>query len=118
MVFWIFLVIALLLTATFALQSLAMYLCTGIRRRRKAHEGVPHGVLLPEIIALEAQFFLAPKRALAEARELLAAAGASPDCLAKVADQASFSQALQQSQAMILCQSAAVARAARTVPLK
>jgi hypothetical protein len=114
MVFWVFLVIALLLTAGFALQSLVMYVVSGIRRRRETRTVSQHGVLLPELIALEAQFFLAPKRALAEARDLMMSVGAPADCLAKVADQASFSEALQQSQAFLACQ---VAKPARTTPL-
>jgi len=118
MVFWIFLVIALVLTACFMLQSLVMYFYAGIKSRRTSRPSVRHGVLLPELIALEAQFFLAPKRALAEARTILADVGAPPDCLAKVSDQASFCAALQQLQTHLAVKSPAVAKAGRSTPLK
>jgi hypothetical protein len=118
MMFWIFLVIALSLTACFMLQSLVAYSVSEIRRRKAARPSVRQGVLLPELIALEAQFFLAPKRAIAEARTLLVEAGAPADCLAKVSDQASFSLALQQLQGHFAVKSPAVAKAGRPLPLK
>jgi len=118
MVFWVFLVIALVLTACFLLQSLAMHVLSGIRLRKAMRPNSHPGALLPELIALEAQFFLAPKRALAETRELLASIDAPPDCLVKVSDQASFSNALQEAQAILSCQSSTLARASRTTPLK
>ena len=98
MFLWIVLAISLLFAGCFLLQSLAMYLQPGTAKRPTQASA---RVLVPELIALEAQFFLAPRLAIDEARQLLREIGPPLDPFSGVSDLPSFSRALRQSQHFI-----------------
>jgi hypothetical protein len=112
------LAIALVVGAGFLVQGLVIYFHPVWQRRSNARPRPVLSALPPEFIALEAQFFLAPTRALAEARDLLGTIGAPNDVFANVVDLASFTRALRQAHACLTHDSAGVARQSRMATSK
>jgi len=102
MFLWLVLALGLVLCAYLLFQCALLYKRPGPAAN---HAGQAHRrrsrALAPELVALEAQFFLCPGRAIAEARDILRRAGAPPDLVRNVADLPSFSRALQDVQAYL-----------------
>jgi hypothetical protein len=118
MFLWIVLAIALLVGTCMLLQGLVMYLRPNFRQGARSRPSAAPRALRPDLVALEAQYFLCPTRALAEAGELLRTAGNHEDLLAGVVDLPSFSNALREAQAYIPRESTSLVRARGTATLK
>jgi len=95
MLFWLVWAVALMVIAVVFVASLRAYVCSRNSRANREHDFITCGSEA-RIVALEAQFFLAPEQALGEIRELLEDPNLSPVVLIEYS--ALFSRLLSQLQ--------------------